>query len=65
VAAKAEDCAISFGNSIVFFTGTAHQTRGQCHSGRFCESVPQSFFASRLGASITVSQDSKGLCSIV
>jgi hypothetical protein len=62
VAAKPEDCAISFGNSIRnFFYRRRAPTRGQCHSGRFCARFHKAF---RLGASITVSQDSKELCSI-
>jgi hypothetical protein len=55
VAAKPEDCAISFWKQYpYFFYRHRAPTRGQCHSGRFCERFHKKHFASRLGASITV-----------
>src|SRR5277367_2911279 len=63
VAAKPEDLCNFLWKQYPYFTGAAAPTRGQCHSGRFCERFHKTFRISPWRIYYRL-QDSKELCSI-
>lgn len=63
VAAKPQDCAISFWKQYPYFYRRRAPTRGQCNSGRLCERLRKSFSHLTL-AHLLSSRGSKEPCRI-